>query len=447
LAALALSLKNQNMQKHNSEQTSPEKTPRDRSDKPEWYREGYDHVWLPYAQMKTAPDALAVVGTDGVELELSNGRKLIDGIASWWTACHGYNNPKMKEKMIAQVEQMSHVMLGGIMHEGAATLAKRLADLLPSDLDHVFFSESGSVSVEIALKMAVQYWMNQGIKGKYRFLSFKEGYHGDTSAAMSVGDSDDGMHKAFAGYLQQQHLVKLPRNEVDFVSFREYLQTEKDNIAAVIMEPLIQGAGGMIFHDGAILKQIAKICEEEGVLLILDEIFTGFGRTGTMFACEQAGITPDIICLGKALTAGTVPMAATVARSKIYAEFLSDDPEKAFMHGPTYMANPLSCAAANASLDLFEEGDVFEDIRRIEGHLTQSLEQFRDRGNVVDVRVKGAVGVIELKEIKDPAKMREEFIKQGVWIRPFGNIIYLTPSFSIKPHELSKLTAAIDEII
>ncbi len=421
--------------------------PKDRSDKPEWYKEGYDHVWLPYAQMKTAPDAVAVVGTDGVSLKLSDGRELIDGIASWWTACHGYNNPKMKEKMIAQIEQMSHVMLGGIMHEGAAVLAKRLADLLPEDLDHVFFSESGSVAVEIALKMAVQYWMNQGIEGKYRFLSFTEGYHGDTSAAMSVGDQESGMHKAFAGYLQQQHLVKLPRSKQEFIIFRTYLQEQKDNIAAVIMEPLIQGAGGMVFHDGTILEQISKICAEEEVLLILDEIFTGFGRTGTMFACEQAGITPDIICLGKALTAGTVPMAATIARSKIYNEFLSDDPSKAFMHGPTYMANPLSCAAANASLDLFDEGDVFDDIRRIEGHLTQSLEQFRDRSGVVDVRVKGAVGVIELKEIKNPAKMREEFIKQGVWIRPFGNVIYLTPSFNIKSHELSKLTAAIDEIL
>jgi len=414
---------------------------------PEWYKGYSDNVWLPYTQMKTAPDALPVVGTDGVTLELADGRQLVDGIASWWTACHGYNHPKMQQKITDQVASMSHVMLGGLVHEGAAKLARRLADLLPGDLNHVFFSESGSVSVEIALKMAVQYWMNQDIKGKYRFVCFREGYHGDTSAAMSVGDSDDGMHKAFGGYLQEQFLRPLPRNAQDLADLEEFLTSHSSEIAGVIMEPLIQGAGGMKFHDADILKGIRKATEKADVLFVLDEIFTGFGRTGSMFACEQADIVPDIICLGKALTAGTVPMAATVATTKVYDAFLSDDPEKAFMHGPTYMANPLACAAANASLDIFEEEDVLDRVKRIEGHLTQSLEQFREYENVVDVRVKGAVGVVQLKNIEDPAALRAQFVDQGVWIRPFGDIIYLTPSFSMKSDELSKLTHAIDHVL
>lgn len=414
---------------------------------PDWYVEGYEHIWLPYAQMQTVPDALPVVGTDGVEIELANGQKLIDGIASWWTACHGYNHPKIKQKMIEQVEQMSHVMLGGLVHEGAARLAKRLADLLPGDLSHVFFSESGSVSVEIALKMALQYWMNRGEESHKKFVSFRAGYHGDTSAAMSVGDSEDGMHKAYGGLLQKQYLRDLPATEEEFQEFQEFLSENRGSIAALIMEPLIQGAGGMKFHDADRLKKIADCCANADVLLILDEIFTGFGRTGTMFACEQAEIVPDIICLGKALTGGTVPMAATVATARVYDAFLSDDADKAFMHGPTYMANPLCCAAANASLDIFEEEDVLEKVKRIEGHLTQSLEQFRGVPGVVDVRVKGAVGVVEFEKIDDPAALREKFARAGVWIRPFGDIIYLTPSFNIASHELAQLTAALDKVI
>ncbi|MBL4802285.1 MAG: adenosylmethionine--8-amino-7-oxononanoate transaminase [Emcibacter sp.] len=418
---------------------------------PDWFVEGYGNIWLPYAQMQTVDEALPVVGTDGVTIELADGRKLIDGIASWWTACHGYNNPDMQEKMIAQVKNMSHIMLGGLVHEGAATLAKRLADLLPGDLNHVFFSESGSVSVEIALKMAIQYWTNLGYSGHNRFVCFQSGYHGDTTAAMSVsnsGGSDEaGMHKAFSGFLQQQFLRPLPVTEAELAEFEAFLSTHKDQIAGLVMEPLVQGAGGMKFHGAETLAAISKICADQGVLLILDEIFTGFGRTGTMFACEQADIVPDIICLGKALTAGTVAMAATVATDKLYGAFLSDDPDKAFMHGPTYMANPLACAAANASLDIFRDEDVLERVKRIEGHLSQSLEQFRDLPNVVDVRVKGAIGVIQLKNIDDPAKLRAQFADAGVWIRPFGDIIYLTPSFTVESHELAALTQAIDKVL
>lgn len=420
-------------------------------DLPDWFVEGYGNVWLPYTQMQTADEALPVVGTEGVTIELADGRKLIDGIASWWTACHGYNNPTMQESMISQVKNMSHIMLGGLVHEGAATLAKRLADLLPGDLNHVFFSESGSVSVEIALKMAVQYWKNLGEENHNRFVCFSSGYHGDTTAAMSVShtadDDEDGMHKAFSGFLQQQFLRPLPETAKEMAEFELFLTENKDQIAGVIMEPLVQGAGGMKFHGPETLKAISEACAQQGVLLILDEIFTGFGRTGTMFACEQAGITPDIICLGKALTAGTVAMAATVATDRVYGAFLSDDPDKAFMHGPTYMANPLACAAANASLDIFRDEPVLEKVKRIEGHLNQSLEQFRDLPGVVDVRVKGAIGVIQMKDIGDVAALREQFAHEGVWLRPFGDIIYLTPSFSMESHELSILTQAIDNVL
>ncbi len=416
-------------------------------DLPDWFVEGYGNVWLPYAQMQTVDDALPVVATDGVTIELADGRKLIDGIASWWTACHGYNNPSMQDKIIAQVKNMSHVMLGGLVHEGAATLAKRLAKILPGDLNHVFFSESGSVSVEIALKMAVQYWTNQGQKGHHRFVCFQSGYHGDTTAAMSVGDSDQGMHKAFSGFLSQQFLRPLPETVSERADFDNFLAENKDQIAGVIMEPLVQGAGGMKFHGAETLAVISKACAKNDVLLILDEIFTGFGRTGTMFACEQAGVIPDIICLGKALTAGTVAMAATVTTDKVYGAFLSDDPDMAFMHGPTYMANPLACAAANASLDIFRDEPVLERVKRIEGHLNQSLEHFRDMPGVIDVRVKGAIGVIQMKDIGDVARLRQQFADEGVWIRPFGDIIYLTPSFSMGSHELAALTQAIDKVL
>ncbi len=414
-------------------------------DPPDWFTEGYGNIWLPYAQMQTVDQALPVVSTDGVMIELADGRRLVDGIASWWTACHGYNNPAMQEKIIAQVKNMSHIMLGGLVHEGAATLAKRLADLLPGDLDHVFFSESGSVSVEIALKMARQYWANPGGEGHQRFVCFRDGYHGDTTAAMSVGDN--GLHKAFGGFLQQQFLRPLPQTDQQITEFGGFLAQQRDQIAGVIMEPLVQGAGGMKFHGPETLAAIAKACKENDVLLILDEIFTGFGRTGSMFACEQAGIVPDIICLGKALTAGTVPMAATVATDRVYQAFLSDDPDKAFMHGPTYMANPLACAAANASLDIFRDEPVLDRVRRIEGHLNQSLEQFRDLPGVKDVRVKGAIGVIEMENIADIDKLRSEFIEAGVWIRPFGNVIYLTPSFCMESHELAVLTQAVDKVL
>ncbi|NOZ42555.1 MAG: adenosylmethionine--8-amino-7-oxononanoate transaminase [Alphaproteobacteria bacterium] len=415
------------------------------NDLPDWVTEGFGNVWLPYAQMQTVARALPVVATEGVTIELADGRTLIDGIASWWTACHGYNNPLMQQKIIAQVKNMSHVMLGGLMHEGAATLARRLADLLPGDLDHVFFSESGSVAVEIALKMARQYWTNLGSQGHERFVCFNDGYHGDTAAAMAVGDND--LHQAYGDFLPPQFLRSLPQTDAEISEFDQFLGSHRHQIAAVIMEPLVQAAGGMKFHRPETLAAIARTCAHHDVLLILDEIFTGFGRTGTMFACEQAAVTPDIICLGKALTAGTVPMAATVTTSRVYDAFLSDDPDKAFMHGPTYMANPVACAAANASLDIFRDQPVLEQVQRIEGHLTQSLQQFQDVPGVIDVRVKGAIGVIQMENIADVDELRAQFVDAGVWIRPFGDIIYLTPSFTMESHQLAALTQAMDTVL
>jgi adenosylmethionine-8-amino-7-oxononanoate aminotransferase len=420
---------------------------RSNKDLPDWYREGYPHIWLPYTQMQTAPDALPVAATEGVRITLTNGEELIDGIASWWTACHGYNHPHIQTKMIEQIKTMPHVMLGGLVHEPALRLARRLATLLPGDLNHVFFSESGSVAVEIAMKMAVQYWLNQGVRGRTRFISFRSGYHGDTSAAMSVSDPEEGMHRQMAGYLTKQIITDFPKGDEGLAEFDRLLANARETVAAVMVEPLIQGAGGMKFHAGAELAAMTALCQKHDILLIADEIFTGFGRTGTMFACEQAGIVPDIICLGKALTGGVAPMAATVARTHVYNAFLSDDTDKALMHGPTYMANPLTAAAANASLDLFESEPRLEQVKRIEGHLTQSLEQFRALPGVVDVRVKGAVGVVQLDSLGDVDWLKKRFQEEGVWMRPFGDIIYLTPAFTIQSDELARLTGAIGTVL
>src|SRR5580704_11732930 len=320
-----------------------------------WYAAGLDHVWLPYAQMKTTGPPLAAAATRGSRIVLADGRELIDGIASWWTACHGYNHPHIRAAIERQLGQMPHVMFGGMVHEPALTLARRLTALLaPADLDRVFFSDSGSVAVEVALKMAVQYWRNRGIRGRNRIVAFKGGYHGDTTGAMAVSDPDNDFHAAYRGVLPQQIVADLPVDDASTAALEKLLATHAEETAAIIVEPLVQGAGGMRFHDPAVLKTLRASAERYELLLILDEIFTGFLRTGTMFAFQEAGVVPDIITLSKALTGGTLPLAATVARKKIFDAFWSDDPAKALMHGPTFMANPLACAAANASLDLFE---------------------------------------------------------------------------------------------
>jgi adenosylmethionine-8-amino-7-oxononanoate aminotransferase len=414
---------------------------------PDWYAAGLEHVWLPYAQMKTAAAPLPVVRTQGSHIVLADGRVLIDGIASWWTACHGYNQPHIRHAVAKQLKQMPHVMFGGLAHEPALTLARRLAALLPGDLTRVFFSDSGSVAVEVALKMAAQYWINRGVKRRSQFVAFKGGYHGDTTGAMAVSDAEGGMHALFAGLLPQHHIVDLPEDDEKAAALDKLLAERSDTIAAIIVEPLVQGAGGMKFHDAAVLKRLRVLADKYDTLLIFDEVFTGFGRTGTLFACEAAGVAPDIIALSKALTGGTLPLAATVATQKVFDVFWSDDPKKALMHGPSYMANALGCAAANASLDLFESEPRLQQVAAIASALLQGLAPCRSMPGVKDVRVKGAIGVVEMEHIDDLDALRARFVEQGVFVRPFGKIIYLTPAFSITPDELKTLTDAVVSVV
>jgi adenosylmethionine-8-amino-7-oxononanoate aminotransferase len=410
---------------------------------PDWLTGGFQHLWLPYAQMETAPAPIAVVGAEGARLKLADGRELIDGVSSWWTVCHGYNHPHIRETVAAQLQAVPHVMLGGLATEPTLRLAKRLADLLPSDLDHVFFSESGSVSVEIAMKMAVQYWINRGQQGRHRFVSFRFGYHGDTLAAMSVCDPDEGMHGLFKGYLPQQIIAEVPHTKGQQQAFMSLLRAHGGEVAAVIIEPLVQGAGGMKMYEPDVLRFLRRACDEADCLLILDEIMTGFGRVGPMFACAEAEIVPDIITLSKALTGGTLPLAATVARAHVFEAFLSGYASKALMHGPTYMGNALACAAANASLDLFEREPRLDQVGAIEAQLRAELEPCRHLHGVVDVRVRGALGVVQLTRAGEGPWFRPRFLEDGVWIRPFGDIVYVAPPFVIARDDLSRLTHAI----
>ena len=413
----------------------------------DWYAAGLPHVWLPYAQMKIAAPPLAVVRTEGCRIVLADGRELVDGIASWWTACHGYNHPHIRDAMVRQAGVMPHIMFGGLAHEPALRLAQRLAALLPGDLGRVFFSDSGSVAVEIALKMAVQFWRNRGRRGRTKLVGFHGAYHGDTTGAMAVCDPHDGMHALFAGVLPEHIHVDLPVDDATTAALEALLERHVDTLAGIIVEPLVQGAGGMLFHPAAVLRRLRALADRYDLLLIFDEIFTGFGRTGTMFACQQADVVPDIITLSKALTGGTLPLAATVATSRVFDAFWSDDPTHALMHGPTYMANALACAAANASLDLFESEPRLAQVKAIAARLAQGLAPCRGLPHVKDVRVIGAIGVVELDRIDDLDALRSRFIAEGVFVRPFGSVIYLTPAFTIAEDELSKLTSAVVKVV
>jgi len=397
--------------------------------------------------MKTAGAPLEAVRTEGSRIHLADGRILIDGVASWWTACHGYNHPHIREAVARQLDAMPHVMFGGFTHEPAERLAARLAALAPGPLNHVFFSDSGSVAVEVAMKMAVQYWLNRGAAGRTKFLAFREGYHGDTLGAMSVCDPDESMHSHFAGWLPQQVFADLPRDAGSAAALDAVLAEYDGTIAAVIVEPLIQGAGGMRLHDVQTLATIARIAKAHGVLLIADEIFTGFGRAGSMFACDQAGVVPGIICLSKALTGGTMSLAATVATDAVFDAFWSDDAAKALMHGPTFMANPLACAAANASLDLFEAEPRVEQARAMQAKLLDGLSGCRGLPGVVDVRAKGAVGVVQLADAPDREALKQAFVDKGVWMRPFGDIVYLAPALNIDNADLQRLCAAVVSVL
>jgi adenosylmethionine-8-amino-7-oxononanoate aminotransferase len=411
--------------------------------RPDWLTEGAPHVWRPYCQMKTAQAPLPVVRTEGARIILEDGRELVDGIASWWTACHGYNHPHIREAVRRQLDLAPHVMFGGLAHAPAYRLAARLADLLPGDLDHVFFAESGSVSVEIAMKMALQYWINRGVSGRTRFLSFTGGYHGDTLATMTVCDPEEGMHALFAGVMPAQHVRALPRDDAGAGALDAFLTSHADGIAAMIVEPRVQGAGGMIFHADEVLARLRRLADKHGLLLIFDEIFTGFGRTGSLFVSGDCGVVPDIVTLSKALTGGTLPLSAAIASRRVFQAFWSDDPGAALMHGPTYMANSLACAAANASLDLFEDGAWQGDVARIQDGLATGLEPCREAPGVVDVRAMGAIGVVEFAAAVDVQALCARFAAAGAWIRPMGRVVYLTPAFTITDAELSRLTAAI----
>ena len=411
---------------------------------PSWLH--FENVWLPYSQMKTAPLPLPVVSAQGVRLRLADGRELIDGVASWWTMCHGYGHPHILAAVEKQLRALPHVMFGGLAHEPGFRLAARLAALLPGDLRHVFFTESGSVSVEVAMKMAVQFWLNQGER-RTKFVCFRNAYHGDTFAAMSVCDPVEGMHRMFRGVVPEQFVAELPDSAEKLGALDRFLAEHRRQIAAVLVEPLVQGAGGMKFHMPETCAELRRLCDRHGLLLIFDEVFTGFGRTGSLFACEQAGVVPDILCLSKALTGGTLPLAATVATEKIYAAFLSDDPDAALMHGPTFMAYPLGCAAANASLDLFEMEPRVAQANAIEAQLREELAPCSRLTGVREVRVKGAIGVVQMKAPVDALDLRAKFVEKNCWIKPFGDVVYLTPPLVISAADLSILTRTICETL
>lgn len=414
---------------------------------PDWLTAGAPHVWRPYCQMKTARPPLPVVATRGSRLVLEDGRELIDGLASWWTACHGYNHPRIAAALRDQIERMPHVMFGGLAHEPAYRLAERLARMLPGDLDHVFFAESGSVSVEIAMKMALQFHINRGVAGRTKFLAFRGGYHGDTLATMTVCDPEEGMHSLFAGVMPAQVIADLPRDADSEAALDALLAERWAEIAAILVEPLVQGAGGMLLHPPEVLKTLRRLADKHGVLLIFDEIFTGFGRTGTLFAMQAAGIEPDIVTLSKALTGGTLPLSAAVASGKVFEAFWSDDAGAALMHGPTYMANPLACAAANASLDLFEDGAWAADVARVGVALAEGLEPCRNGRGVADVRTLGAIGVVEFDAPLAVGDLCARFAELGAWIRPMGKVIYLTPAFTTPDADLALLTSAVRKVV
>ncbi len=412
-----------------------------------WLEDGWQHVWLPYAQMQTAPLPLPVVRTQGSRIHLADGRVLVDGIASWWTACHGYNHPHIQQAVASQLNTVPHVMFGGLAHESAYRLASRLAGLLAPLLNRVFFTDSGSVAVEVAIKIAVQSRLNQGQRGRTKILAFHGGYHGDTFGTMAICDPEEGMHVMFTGLLPEHPVVPLPRDAESIAAFDLFLEQHASTLAAIIVEPLVQGAGGMVFHTPATLHHLRAAADHYGLSLIFDEIFTGFGRTGSMFAYSQAGVIPDIITLSKALTGGTLPLAATIATDALFGDFLSPSPATALMHGPTFMANALGCAAANASLDLFESEPRLEQADAVSAALESGLAPCRALPGVKDVRVLGAIGVVELHHIENPAALRMALVEKGVWVRPFRNIIYLTPALTISPDELGQLCQAIFQTI
>ena len=407
------------------------------------------NLWLPYTQMQGLNKILKAKKTSNSKIFLDNGKSLIDGISSWWTACHGYNNSHIRKKIISQLNLMPHVMFGGLVHDQAVILSKRLTKLFDNKLQKVFFTDSGSVSVEVALKIAIQYWINKGKDKKNKFIFFKNGYHGDTSGTMAICDPEEGMHKLFNNYLNKNYMINVPETEKDKNKFVKYIHKYKNKVAAVIIEPLVQSAGGMKFHSPSTLEFIYKITKKNRLLLIYDEIATGFFRTGSMFAFQQTNSCPDILCIGKALTGGTISLAATITTKKIFTAFLSNKKNRELMHGPTYMANPLACSAANASLDLFEKVNYSGKIKKIEKTFEQELVTFKKFKFIKELRVKGAIAVIEFFNLseKNIIWLRKEFIKENIWVRPLKNIIYFMPPFIINNKELKSLLKSTYNIL
>jgi adenosylmethionine-8-amino-7-oxononanoate aminotransferase len=402
-----------------------------------------NNVWHPYAKIPSVVPTHLVESADGVYLNLEGGRRVIDGMSSWWSVIHGYNHPALNQAMKDQIDRVSHVMFGGLTHKPAIDLTQKLIDITPKGLDKVFLADSGSVSVEVSLKMALQYWYNKDQKAKTHFVTPRGGYHGDTFGAMSVCDPDNGMHHLFQGVLPQHFFVTKPTIDNTQEALSDLETTLKNNhqtIAALILEPIVQGAGGMNIYKSDYLSGSKKLCDEYGVLMIVDEIATGFGRTGKLFACEHANISPDILCLGKAMTGGYMTMAAALTTEKVA------DAVGVLMHGPTFMGNPLSCAVANASIDLLLKDNWQQKIEVIEATLKSELLPLIDEPSIADVRILGAIGVLEFKELLDMQSIQEKLISAGVWLRPYGKLLYTMPPFVISETELTSITQAMRSV-
>jgi len=412
------------------------------------------HIWHPYSSMNSEVPVFPVESAEGVMIRLADGRELVDGMSSWWCAIHGYNHPVLNQAIKMQLQSMSHIMFGGLTHEPANQLASKLVELTPAGLETVFFADSGSVSVEVAMKMALQYWISKGEKNRTQFMTVRSGYHGDTFAAMSVCDPDTGMHGIYGNdVLMQQVFVDAPESafpqpcsDEDIQKLEKAFEQHADSSAAFILEPVVQGAGGMRFYAPGYLLKVRQLCDRYGLLMIADEIATGFGRSGKLFACEHAGISPDIMCVGKALTGGYMTLAATLTTSAVSATISNGKPG-VFMHGPTFMANPLACAVANASIDLLLSSRWQNKVMQIEKWLSDGLADCQQLESVRQVRVLGAIGVIELHEPVDMKQIQPAFVDAGVWIRPFGKLVYLMPPYIIDEVQLKTLTNAIFSVL